>query len=217
MKMTSKSLDKKDRKKRKVSDEPIILDSLFSMLQDFMLKSWPYKVNMRNLILRDKALMCFLLLSGCRVSEALRLKRKQFFIYDDRIEVLKVETLKKGNTRDKIVFPLYSKLEPFTLIVLEWLETIEEKDYYVFPPCSPNGHLRFNTHLSRYRAHTIIKHNTEMFPHWFRGVCETIYGKLVFKNDVWKLAQFMGLKTIESTLPYVSKTWEADLKNLKNL
>jgi hypothetical protein len=47
--------------------------------------------------------------------------------------------------------------------------------------------------------------------HWFRGVSETLYGKVVFKNDRYKLAKFMGLKGLDSTLSYVNEPYEADV------
>ena len=63
----------------------------------------------------------------------------------------------------------------------------------------------------------IIKTMTDRFPHWFRSVCETIYGRLIFNSDAWKLKEFMGLRRLDSTTPYVQGSWEEDEEKIFKL
>ena len=65
--------------------------------------------------------------------------------------------------------------------------------------------------MSRKRYFKIIKETLDKFPHWFRAVCETIYGRMVFNNDPYKLKDFMGVQTLEATVPYVKSAFEKDL------
>lgn len=51
-------------------------------------------------------------------------------------------------------------------------------------------------------------------PHWFRAVAENIYGRKVFRNNPYKLKDFMGLVNLNSTGPYVQATWEEDEKRI---
>jgi len=198
-------------KKRSVQDVPIFLDSrLFVELQSLVeLKGWPYKTQRELYWMRDNALICFLILTGLRVSEALMVHRNQLRVYSDRIILRSARTLKGGLTREKVTLPKQGNLAYFTRVFEKWLNRVEGEDSYVFPSGGYNG-FRWNRKLSRYRAHRIVKDKTGKFPHWFRGVCETIYGRLVFKSDAWKLKQFMGLKRLDSTSPYVKGSWEED-------
>lgn len=199
------------KKKRKVKDEPIFLDDrLFDNLKRLLnRKEWPYKTNKETYILRDKALICFLLLSGARVSRALRLQRKHFRIYPNRIVLAQYDPDKSGLTRTHVTLPKSGKLSYFTGVFEEWLIQIEHEDHYVFPSGSAYG-LNYNRHLSRYRAHTLIKYITGKFPHWYRAVCANIYAKYIFNRDAWKLKQFMGWKRLESSTPYVEAIWKED-------
>lgn len=199
------------KKKRSVQDVPIFLDSrLFVELQTLVeLKGWPYKTSREEYWLRDNALICLLLLTGLRVSEALSLRRNQFRVYEDRIILRNVHTLKGGVTRTRILLPKHGNLAYFTGVFQEWLGKVPSQDGYVFPPGGFHG-FKWNKPLDRHRAWRIIKDKTDRFPHWFRGVCETIYGRIVFKSDAWKLKQFMGLKRLDSTSPYVKGSWEED-------
>jgi integrase len=203
-------------KKRGVSDVPIFLDNrLWKELSEVLtMEGWNYKVNMTEFHQRDKALICLLLLSGCRISEALDLKKIQFRTYDNEIILANVKTEKNGLLRKRIVLPKKGKFEIFSTTFEEWLNKVPTDDSYIFPSATPHGNLLWNQGLSRYRAHRIIKYMTGKFPHWYRAVCENIYGKIVFKNDAWKLKGFMGYKNLDSTSPYVSGSWEEDEKRI---
>ena len=200
--------------KRKVSDIPIFLDKeLYSRLENLVnTNGYDYKKNIGDFKLRDTALQCLLILSGLRISEALQLKKIQFKRYADRIVLANVKTLKNGKMRTRITLPLSdeSSLSVFSFVVAAWLDRIPEDKSYVFPGATGFGGFHWNQPLSRFRAHRIIKLANDHFPHWYRSVCETIYGRLVFHNDAWKLKEFMGLKRLDSTTPYVKGTWEED-------
>ena len=203
----------KDRRKRSVSDVPIFLDDrLWKELQSIIeMPGWEYKTRKELFQLRDRALMCLLILSGLRISEAIRLKKMQFRIYVDRILLLNVKTVKNGLMRPKIVLPKKGNLSFFTKVFEDWLVKVPNDESYVFPRgTSLRSRFLWDRPLSTKRAFWIIKTTTEKFPHWFRAVCENIYGKLIFKNDAWKLKDFMGLKRLDSTTPYVKGSWEDD-------
>jgi integrase len=207
--MHNKKPTSKEPVKRKVKDIPIFLEQPQRFYQELwtLVESvkWPYKVNVENLQHRDKALVCGLILSGCRVSELLRLRKIQFKVYENEIVLANVETMKHGKTRDRIILPLDGSLGKFTEVLGEWLEQVPE-DAYVFPKAGLDGSFEWNSKLSRYRVHKVLKETVDRFPHWFRGVHESIMGKIVFKNDAWKLQRHMGLIRLESTGPYVENT-----------
>lgn len=200
--------------KRAVKDEPIFLDAeLFNDLLRLVDKvKWNYKTNRELYARRDKALFCFLILSGCRVSEALILKKKQFRVYPNKIEVANVQTLKHGLLREKIFLPKLGSLKPFTYIFEDWLQTVPEDSNYIFPLGNSTG-LNYKLHIGRKRAFEIVA-LTGKFPHWARAVCANIYGKIVFKNDAWKLKEFMGWKNLDSSSSYVNGRWEEDEKRI---
>lgn len=177
--------------------------------------SWNYKTNISLLQLRDKALFALLLLTGTRISEALELKKKQTLDLPTKILIANVKTLKHGYIRDEIDLPKIGSLAILTKHVENWLIQIPDKENYLFPRGSPNGFI-WSQPLGRKRAHWIIKTQTKMFPHWARAVCETIYGKVIFK-DSYDLMRFMGLKRLDSTTPYVQSNWKEKRKRINLL
>ena len=212
----------KDVKKRKVTDVPIFLDDrLWDELHSIInLSGWNYTTKRADLFkLRDRALICLLILSGLRISEALRLRKLQFRVYNQEIVLANVQTVKHGLMRTKIILPKTGKLAMFTFVFEEWLETIPKDDSYVFPKGTSlrDSSFLWDKPLSTKRAFWIIKTTTGKFPHWFRAVCETVYGRLIFKSDAWKLKEFMGLKRLDSTSPYVKGTWEDNIPKIYNL
>ena len=203
-------------KKRKVKDEPIILDDLLlPKLEEIVQKTeWDYKVNKEQLQQRDKALVSFLILTGVRNSETQALRKKQFRNYETHILVVNVQPSKHGTLRAEIILPKNGAFAPFTKVFETWFKQIPNDNSVIFPSANLNGDFIWNKSLSRQRVHWIIKSTTGMFPHWFRGVCETIYGKQIFKNDAWALKDFMGLVNLDSTSPYVSGQWKQYEKNV---
>ena len=210
-------LKKVEHDKRKVKDEPIFLDDRLLKELEVMIQKvmWPYKNNTELLQLRDKAMVAFFILTGIRNSEKNQLTRKMFRVYEDRILVVNIQPLKHGILRDEIILPKIGGLAPFTLIFEEWLNQIplvDESDKpincVIFPTATPSGSFAWNQPLGRQRFHWIIKSTTGLFAHWLRGVCESVYGKIIFKNDAWALKDFMGLVNLDSTSPYVSGQWK---------
>ncbi|MDR2719571.1 MAG: site-specific integrase [Nitrososphaerota archaeon] len=205
-------------KKRKVKDEPIILHQNFlEELQQMVEKTeWPYKTNSLKLQQRDRALISFLILTGVRNSETQKITKSQIYTHKTHLSIMNVQTLKHGDTRNEIILPKTGGLAPFTKIFNEWLNQIPHEQAILFPSANPDGTLNWNKPLSRNRIYGIIKETTGMFPHWFRGVCETIYGKQIFKNDIYALQEFMGVKNLQNLAPYVSGQWQRYTKNILN-
>ncbi|MCJ7423342.1 tyrosine-type recombinase/integrase [Candidatus Bathyarchaeota archaeon] len=205
-------------KKRKVSEVPIFLDDrLWDELRAIINQSgWNYKTNMEKLRLRDRGLICLLVLTGLRISEALQLKKLQFRVYENKIVLANAQTVKHGLMRAKIIMPKKGKLATFTTAFQEWLSIVPNDEAYVFPRATSlrAGSFLWDRPLSTKRAYWIIKTTTGKFPHWFRAVCETIYGRIVFHNNAWKLKEFMGLKRLDSTTPYVQGSWEENEKEI---
>jgi integrase len=203
-------------KKRKVKDEPIILDEYFldTLLETVQKVQWPYKVNAAQLHQRDQALTSFLILAGVRNSETQKIRKKQTRIYKTHILIVNIETVKRGNIREKVILPKQGGLAPFTKIFEDWLTQVPHEEAILFPSANANGTLNWKQPLNRNRVHWIIKTTCGKFPHWFRGVCETIHGQQFFKNDAWALQKYMGLKSLDSTSPYVSSPWEKYTKNI---
>ena len=198
-----------EKPKRKTSDIKFSVDTkedrreLFAELEkDALSTNWDYKENIEFLQSRDHALVSLLALTGLRIQEALMLKAKQFKIRRDRIRLISAKTLKRGMERSNITLPKKGALAPLTFIFEEWLLQVPNPECYIFP--SARFGVQWDTPLGTTRAFWIIKATTGKFPHWYRAVCETVYGKLVYHNDPWKLKKFMGLQRLESTVPYVS-------------
>ena len=198
-------------KKRATSDEPIFIDQQFyadlAKLLDKI--AWDYAAKTREeLQSRDKAIFALLIITGLRASEAINLKKKQFRVYTDHIEIAQVPTLKHGATRIRIIMPLKGNLAPITQVFQKWFITLPENpEAYVFPKATPDA-IYFNKHIGRGRVYQIIR-QTGMFPHWARAVCANIWAK-VFGKDAWKLKNYMGWKNLESSSPYIQSNWEED-------
>jgi integrase len=206
------------QKKRKVKDEPINLSEQFltDLYQTVQKAEWPYKTNTHQLQQRDKALISFLILTGVRNSETQTITKKQIHNNKTHLQITRIKTLKKGNEREKVILPKIGGLAPFTQTFETWLNQIPNQDSILFPSANIDGSLNWKQPLSRQRIHYMIKTTTGKFPHWYRGVCETIYGKYFFENDIYALQTFMGIKNINSLTPYVDGHWERYTKNILN-
>lgn len=202
----------KDVKKRAVENEREFLS--FPELYEVITRNkWNYKTNVEVLQKRDMALMCVLALSGLRISEALLLKKEQFTESKDFIIIKNAMTVKNSRIREEIPLSKHGSAKPFTQAISNYLLLIPGFEDYVFPRASGVGIL-WNQHISRQRAHRIIKSLTNFYCHYFRGVCETKYGK-IFKNP-YALKDFMGLRDIRSTEPYVHIDWRDFKNSIKN-
>ncbi len=161
------------------------------------------------------------------------LKRKQIRIYTERIVILNAQTVKHGKLRPEIVFPKKGGLAPFAEILESYVNKIDalgaEPESYLFPPAYPNtkeylnaedrtekNPFNFTRAMSTNRIWRIIKDTTNLFPHWYRAVCETLYGRVILKN-AHMLKDRMGLTTLEATVPYVQSNYKEHEKNAENL
>jgi integrase len=165
--------------------------------------------------MRDRALVFFLIATGLRINEALAVKIDQFRDYTKKLVQFNVTTLKNGRVRKEIWTTKDGGLSRITKFFINWYTLLKQnsKFSYVFPSGCANG-LVYGNHLSSSRAHWIIKTTTDLFPHWFRAACETYMAKEIFDNDAYKLCGYMGLKRLDSTLPYVQAPYEKDLSKL---
>ena len=192
------------------ADLPELIDKLTKVIES---TEWKYKSEFKELLQkRDKALVALLILSGLRVSEALELKFSQVHKLFKCFTLTNVHTLKNGLVRDRILIPIDGSLGRLCIYFNEWYEYLEKQKNvdYLFPSACGFG-LILNQPLSRYRAHRIIKTTSDKFPHWFRAVYENIYGHIIFNNNPYKLKRCMGLKRLESTVPYIQADYENDL------
>lgn len=181
--------------------------------------AWPYvKLDVKDkLVARDKALVSLLILLGLRIGEALERKGQDFTDQPDRILVADINPEKYGLVRTELYLPKTGPLGPLTEIFEKWLKQVPSADSYVFPSAWPFGCLNWHNHLDRKRAHQIVKFTTGHFPHFYRGIGETVYGKLVFQNDIFKLKDFMGLNDIRSVFPYVAEPFRADIDRFNKI
>jgi len=226
-------------KRRAVKDIPIRLDAKFWDSLRNLVDSiqWPYESSGKQYYqLRDQALASLIILSGLRISEILGdaknenkykpLHKKDFTVYDEEVVLNRVITEKHGKERTNIAMPLTGNLSYFTERFKQWLDRVPSPESVVFPKgrCSPvhlnkkfESYFIWDKALSRKRYFKIVKATLDKFPHWFRAICETIYGRLIFNNDPYKLRDFMGVKTIEATVPYVEAEYEKDIPKIYKL
>jgi len=184
------------------------LEALYLLITQEKIK---YAMHPLFLHTRNKGLMGLLASTGLRISEALQLK---IFQYEKETEdplfgaLFKVHTEKGGNIRDKILLPRRGELSSFVQLFEEYVlitENLSPKpspQNYIFPAASKGG-VTWREPLSRSGAFIIVKNTTGYFPHYFRGVCETFYGKKVFRGDPWAHARHFGLRRIDSSIDYV--------------
>lgn len=154
------------------------------------------------------------------------MQRKNLKMYSTHILIFNAKTVKNGNIRKNLELPKKGGFALLTVFVEKWLNIFDShfddqigrlhEEAYLFPHCTKGG-FHFDTPMSTTRMHHIIKYTNGKFPHWARAVCETVYGKKVFKNDAWLLKGFMGIKNLDSTAPYVQGSWEDKKENLYKL
>jgi integrase len=146
-------------------------------------EGWPYKVNRDEYLRRDRALVALLYLCALRVSEALRLRKSQFRILEDRVEVEGIKLSKmrrKGKPRRhkfRVAWlPLTGERAVFTQLVLEYLETLRE-DEPLFK-------------FSRQRAQQVVTRLTGKWCHYLRALGEEyLYSK--WRGDLLAIADYV--------------------------
>lgn len=98
-------------------------------------KGWPYKTNKEFYLKRDRAMVTLLYLLAARISEVLRLCKRQFIKEDDRVLVRGIELSKskiKGKPRrdqyrQEAWLPLTGNRAKLTQLVLDYLDVASEK------------------------------------------------------------------------------------------
>jgi hypothetical protein len=162
------------------------------------------------------------------------LRRKQIRVYPERLVILNVKTVKHGKLRPEIIFPKKGALTPFAEILEMWVKRLDsfgaDGETYLFPPAYPNTReaekndrekeanpFNFGKAMSTSRIWRIIKDTTRNFPHWYRAVCETLYGMVIFEGSAHMLKDRMGLTTLEATVPYVQSSYKEKEKNAEKL
>ena len=174
---------------------------------------WPYKETPQFYHTRDRALMSLYFLTGGRNNEVLRLKKSQFTVQKDFVVIKGMHISKrtkrviarygaKVTKRVPIYLPRFKSLEPFTQLVIDYLNLLQ--------PRSKDA-LLFN--FSVRRSHQIIKFVTGKWVHWFRAMSENFYGELL--DDAIRLAKFVGVTNVQSVMPYIPLNEEAYVKDLK--
>jgi integrase len=172
-------------------------------------KTWPYKTNKEFYESRDKALMALLYLTCGRITEVLSLTKKQlvldaepdFIIIKNMIVVKRKKKAKRKSRaiRDEVPLPKEGPLAPFTKLVLDYLQLIENPENKLF-------------NIGRNRAYKIVRYVTGQWPHWFRSQGESWYGK-VFSN-IFALKDYVGVVSAEVLSDYVKTDWREYRKAL---
>ena len=205
--------------RRSVSDIPVYPRNpnfIRDLVAEIHRIEWPYTKEKTKAMLRDRdqALAAYLALIGPRITEALKRQRKDFIVEDDRVSIMDFLPGKHGLMRSGLWLTRTGPRAPLTEIFLKWLEQVpQEPETCVFPSAKPFGVIHWNRRLERARAHWIFKTTINKFPHWYRSVVETYVGKVIFKNDPYKLKKFMGVRRLESVYPYVNEPYEQDLED----
>lgn len=174
-------------------------------------KTWPYKETPDFYKARDRCLMALYFLTGGRNNEVLRLFKSNFdltsnarfiFIKEMHISKRAKKTIArygaKVSERIPIRLPLFGKLSPFTFLVQDYLDLLDDDD-------------RLFSFGVR-RSHQIIKYVTGKWVHWFRAMSENFYGQIF--RDAVKLAKFIGVTNVQSVMAYIpfdEKAYEKDL------
>ena len=202
-------------------DLPELIEKLVSIIEK---TEWGYTSEFKDvLVMRDKALVAFLFLTGLRVSEVVGytkerpdsgLKLSQIRERPKKFMVYNVLTVKRGDDRE-IEIPIDGSLGQLTVYFDNWYRYLTKtgKGYYLFPSASGFG-INYRKPIPKARVHQIMKTTTNYFPHWCRAVYENIYGHIIFDNNPYKLKECMGLKRMDSTEPYIQSDWKKDLDKL---
>jgi integrase len=149
-------------------------------------KGWPYKVQDPRYQIRDRALVSTLYLGALRVSEALRLRKRQFSFDDaDKVVVKSVLVSKRQYAKSKsnlrsVWLPKSGERARFTGLVMDWLELVPEgENDRLFP-------------FGRTRAWQIVEAMTGKWNHYFRALGEAyLYDR--WGADILAVADYVNV------------------------
>jgi len=145
---------------------------------------WPYRNKNPRLIARDRALVALLYLTGLRVSEALRLTKRQFTEHEGYILIRSIK-LSKSHVEGKprrvqyrdARLPLTGERAPLTALVTEYLSMLGE-DERLFPWSLAKN--RWGQIAGGKRAWQVVKaYLPDHTCHWLRAYCEN------YLYDMW--------------------------------
>jgi len=165
-------------------------------------KAYPYAWDRAFYQTRDRALLALLYLTGGRISEVLRLRKSQFDFVDPNFIIIKdmivVKRKKSVVTREgypirEVALPLKGRLAAFTELVVKYLDLLDE-DEKLFK-------------FTRQRAWQIVYYITGKWNHYFRSQAESYLGRYVFRRDPVGLAEYMGIKNMQTLREYVKTSW----------
>jgi len=167
-------------------------------------KAYPYAWSRFFYQTRDRALLALLYLTGGRISEVLRLRKSQFdfdldpnfVVIRDMVVVKRKKSIvaKEGYPIREVALPLKGRLAAFTRLVIKYLELLDE-DEKLFK-------------FTRQRAWQIVYYITGKWNHYFRSQAESYLGRYVFRRDPVGLAEYMGIKNVQTLREYVKTSWE---------
>jgi len=160
---------------------------------------------------RNQALVSFLYIFGCRVSEVVGDKKYYPPIIKEQLKLLKdgenrylvVTDVYTEKRRKKVLREIPAPIDSYPekeLIphILRWLKFIPEQKYPIFPS-------RINPSMSRKTVYHITKTALNRRPHWFRHVRLTHLAKRGFSTQ--HLKQFTGWASSQTADSYVSLSW----------
>jgi len=166
-------------------------------------KVYPYAWRRVFYQTRDRALLALLYLTGGRISEVLRLRKSQFdrlidpnfVVIRDMVVVKRKKSVvaREGYPIREVALPLKGRLAVFTRLVIKYLELLDE-DERLFK-------------FTRQRAWQITSYITGKWNHYFRSQAESYLGRYVFRRDPVGLAEYMGIKNVQTLREYVKTSW----------
>lgn len=169
-------------------------------------EGWNYSFNREYFLKRDRALVATIYLLALRISEALRLRKNQFLFpeetgYEDRVVVRGIK-LSKSRFKDKprreqyrqeAWLPLVGPRKPLTMLVLDWLNEIENPEARIFP-------------IDRRRAYQVVVSLTGYPPHWFRAFGEDyLYNQ--WEGDLLAVSSYIKVD-VRTLQQYIRRQYE---------
>jgi hypothetical protein len=236
-------------KHQSILSEPIrarIEDQDFfnDLMRDVNAMNHPYKnlVYHEAYLLRDRALLCALILTGLRITELLQVQWNQVKETTSFVKLLNLETEQDDYTRLEILMPRRGRLGPFTTIFDQWYHYVLHQvhrwhdtrthRYYVFP-LGVSGLKRhrhynkdfeirlygfyWNEHLDRTQAFRLIHESTGHNPRFYREAFKSYYGRLVCNRDHLLLQQALGYRQRDYNTEGVRGATEQEKQRLLTL
>ena len=165
-------------------------------------RPWPYRRNPEYYITRDKGLMAFIYMMGCRINEAGKVLKDQIdfedpdyprfiVVKDFKISKRKKKTIRaEGIPRIDFGLPRSGRFSPFTDLFLEWYDLTPGPEIFK---------------ISRVRSWQIIEHHTGKWCHWFRS--QRFSWMINRLRSVVIVANMFGVKNPATIMHYYKGSW----------